>query len=124
MKEQSCPNCGGVDPQVLNVGEFQCRFCGTLFHDKELQQQHIRQQQQQAQLYNQNLREQAKLQQAKAIKSTGRRVLLFVGVILVAVFGLVAYFTNKAMEEQRKLEEEILNQQKEMQEEIMKSFEK
>lgn len=122
MKEQSCPNCGGIDPQVIKPGEFQCTFCGTLFHDKELQARHQKQQQQEANARNQQLREQAKLEQVKATRGTGRRVLLFVGIFLLLIFGIVGYFAKQSMDQQNKMQEEMLRQQKEMQEEIMKNF--
>jgi uncharacterized Zn finger protein (UPF0148 family) len=113
MKDLACPNCGGAQPQVLAPGEFKCSFCGQLFYNEAMRQQARADHQRQTKINAQVQQEQFKTQQMQAGKGSAKRVLIFVAFFLILIFSFVAYMAIEAA-----------NDQKEMQEEIMKQFSK
>lgn len=123
MEEQSCPNCAGVGPEVLGHGDYKCRFCGTLFRDDKTRQQKIADERRQAAIRQQELQYQAKMTNAIANQKRGRGVFVFAGVMFLLLLGVIGYIAKNAMDEQKKMQDEIMKEQQKMQEEIMKNFE-
>lgn len=70
----------------------------------------------------QELSYQSKIAHTSATRKSGRNVLLFVGITLLLVLGLIGYLAKQATDQQNKMQEEIIDQQKKMQEEMMKNF--
>jgi uncharacterized membrane protein YvbJ len=110
MKDHACPNCGGAQPQVLAPGEFKCTFCGQLFYNEAMRQQHRKDAQFQQSMQAQLQQQQMVAHTMKAAAGIGKKVLLFVAIFLFLIFGFIAYMATKSMNEAQKMQEEMMEQ--------------
>jgi hypothetical protein len=110
MEELACPNCGGAQPQTLAPGEFKCSFCGQLFYNEALRQQSLKDQQFQQNMHWQMQQQQAVANQMKSAAGLGKKIMIFVAVFLLLIFGFVGYMTWKSMNEAQKMQEDIMKQ--------------
>ena len=108
MKDLECPNCGGANPEKLSEGEFRCTFCDTKFYNESMLQQKRKAEKEAAYAKNQALKEQAKIEQARSAGNMGKRVLIFVAVVLIIIFGFIGYMAKKSMDESAKTQEELI----------------
>jgi len=108
VKDIECPNCGGATPRGISPGEYQCQFCDTLFYNKELMQQQKKADKKAAYQRSQQERYRAQAEQAGATNRMSRRILLFVAVVLIIVFGFAGYMAMKSMEQSNKANEEMI----------------
>jgi uncharacterized Zn finger protein (UPF0148 family) len=111
-KDLECPNCGSPNPKEISHGEFECKFCETKFVNQAMMDSKRAAEKQEKRLQAEQAKAQAQLAQAKATSGMGKRVLIFVAIFLLIVFGFVGYMAKKSMD-----------QANEQQKELMKSFE-
>jgi len=114
MKELECPNCGAGAPVIISQGEFRCKFCDTLYYNQNLLDRKRAAEKKAANLKVQEERQRAKIEQARSTNSMGKRILIFVSIVLIIVFAFVGYMAKKSMDESAKANEEMIkNFQKE-----------
>lgn len=108
MKERECPNCGGAEFQVINEGEYRCKFCGTNFQDKHIIQQKLANERKAKHAKVQELKYQAQLEQGKAQGNMTKKILLFVFAVLTIIFGVIFYMGKKSLDESAKNQQELI----------------
>lgn len=108
MKDLECPNCGGASPKVISEGEFRCVFCDTLYYNEAMQQRKRASDKQAARLKIEEAKQQVHVEQERTVNNMSRRILLFVSIVLLIVFGFVGYMAKQSMDQSAKSQEELI----------------
>jgi uncharacterized Zn finger protein (UPF0148 family) len=108
MKDLECPNCGGSSPKVINEGEFRCVFCDTLYYNEAMQQRKRAADKQAARIKTEESRQQVHVEQARTVNNMSKRILLFVSIVLLIVFGFVGYMAKQSMDQSAKSQEQLI----------------
>ena len=108
MKEQACPNCGAASPKVIQEGEYRCSFCDTLYTDKVLVEKRKSAEKKMAYSKVKEAQFNAHAEQAKTVNKMSRRVTMVVVIGLIIIFAYVGYMAYTSMQQQQKLQEEMM----------------
>jgi uncharacterized Zn finger protein (UPF0148 family) len=113
MKEQACPNCGAASPKVIAEGEYRCTFCDTLYTDKALIEKRKSSEKKMAYSKAKEAQYNAHTEQARTVNKMSKRILLFVALALVVIFAFVGYMAFNSMQQQQKMQEDMIKEMKE-----------
>jgi preprotein translocase subunit SecG len=111
-QDLDCPSCGGANPIVLAVGEFECQYCHTRYKDEKMMQRKHASDQQAADLRAAKINQQTQVISG-AFKTAGKmskRIFLFIAIFMIAIFIFIGYMVNKSMNDSQKMQEEMQEQ--------------